>query len=350
MSKSSGGGIRGNHTFSLFDECCSLGNLFSAWAEFKRGKETKSDVQRFAYALEDNLFDLQRSLQEGRYRHGDYQAFYLQDPKLRHIHKASVRDRIVHHAVARILDRIFDRSFIYDSYSSRKDKGTHRAVRRLRELAWQLSQNNTQRVWFLKWDIRKFFDSVDHDQLLERLESRISDQPFLALNRAIITSFATNRGKGIPLGNLTSQIYSNIYLNPLDQYMKRTLGVKVYIRYADDCIVTSRDLSYLEDLLPKVRQFLDSTLLLEIHPRKVLIRKWHQGIDFLGYVLFPHHTILRPKTKRRLLKKLKMKKQQFGACQITTETFKQTAQSYLGLLHHCRGRGIERSIKTICET
>ncbi len=220
----------------LYDQLIALPNLFAAWLQFKSGKEKKLDVQQFAYALEDNLFDLYLSLQEGRYEHGSYQAFQIRDPKLRNIHKATVRDRVLHHAVAKVLDRLFDRGFIHDSYSSRTGKGVHRAVRRLRRMAWRLSQNRTRTVWYLKCDVRKFFDSVDHVELLKLVRKRIKDEQFMRLVEDIVTSYATKPGKGIPLGNLTSQVFSNIYLNPFDQFMKRTLRIKEYVRYADDFV------------------------------------------------------------------------------------------------------------------
>lgn len=158
----------------LFDEIISLDNLFPAWREFRRGKRGRQDVQEFERNLEDNIFALHEELVAGRYRHGSYHRFHIFDPKHRIIHKATVRDRLVHHAVYRVLYPLFDRSFIYDSYSCRIGKGTHAAVNRLECFARQVSRNYTSPCWALKFDIKKFFDSVDHGILMGILERRIA--------------------------------------------------------------------------------------------------------------------------------------------------------------------------------
>ncbi|MBU2214252.1 hypothetical protein KJ996_06500, partial [Patescibacteria group bacterium] len=145
-------------------------NLFLAWREFRRGKKNKQDVQQFEYNLEDNIFQLYQELRTKTYTHSNYKSFYIQDPKLRHIHKACVRDRVSHHAVFRILYPVFDLNFIFDSYSCRINKGAHRAVSRLQRFARKVSKNNTQNCYILKCDIRKFFDSIDHDILISLIE------------------------------------------------------------------------------------------------------------------------------------------------------------------------------------
>ena len=312
-------------------------SIFTAWHEFKSGKEKKLDVQRFGLNCEDHLFTLHSQLLKDTYRHSRYTSFYIHDPKLRSIHKACVTDRVVHHAIIRAIESLFDKSFIFDSYSSRKDKGTHRAVKRLQEFIWKLSRNDTCAVWVLKCDVRKFFDSVDHLTLLQLVRHRVHDPRLMEVITNIINSLHRATGKGIPLGNVTSQLFSNIYLNELDQYIKRVLRVKHYIRYADDFVLLSRNRDYLENLIPEIERFLSDKLKLQLHPNKIEIRKARQGIDFLGYVIFPHHIVLRTKTKRRMFRKLTLKKQQLDAGIISKESFHQTLQSYRGILTHCRG-------------
>ncbi|OYV84242.1 MAG: hypothetical protein B7X04_00110 [Parcubacteria group bacterium 21-54-25] len=190
----------------------------------------KEDVLVFSEHFEKHLLSLHSDLVRGKYKHGPYTRFLIQDPKLRHIAKASVRDRVLHHAICRVIAPSFDRAFIFDAYSSRKTKGVHRAIERLQSLAQKLSRNNTQTVWALKCDVRKFFDSVGHVRLLELCARRIRDERVMALLKDILGSFETKQGKGIPLGNLTSQLFANIYLDPLDQYVKRELRVKNYLR------------------------------------------------------------------------------------------------------------------------
>jgi len=322
-----------------------LENLFSAWSKFKKGKNTKIDVQEFTLNLEDNLFELHSRLRNNIYQHSHYTPFYICDPKLRHIHKAKVADRVLHNAVVNIIEPIFEKSFIFDSYSSRKDKGTHRAVRRLHKFAWKLSQNNTKTVWVLKCDIKKFFDSVEHKILVNLIKKTIYDKRTVKLIENIISSFCTTERKGIPLGNVTSQLFSNIYLNQLDQYIKRELRVKCYIRYADDFVILSRSSPYLKGLAPKIQEFLQMNLNLQLHSRKVVMKKWSQGTDFLGYISFPYHIVLRTKTKTRILKKIRKRYQELKTGLIDEKSLNQSLQSYFGIFKHCRGYGIIKQIK-----
>lgn len=216
-------------------------------------------------------------------------------------------------------------------------------------MAWKLSKNNTKTVWFLKCDISKFFDSVNHEILLKLISLRIQDKNLLELLEKIIQSYQTRNNNsenyGIPLGNLTSQLFSNIYLNFLDQFIKRKLSEKCYVRYADDFVILSYDKTHLENLIPKLREFLKTELKLLLHSKKILIRRWDQDIDFLGYELFPHHIVLRTKTKRRILRKILHNRQLLTKDLIATKSFNQSVQSYLGVLKHCCGYKLQRIIK-----
>lgn len=339
-------GRGGDASHEIFTKLTSLENVFTAWNEFQTGKACRRDVQQFAFHLEDNLFALHEDLQSGRYRHGQYTSFLLHDPKLRYIQKAAVRDRIVHHAVTRVLTPLLDSTFINNSYSNRKGKGSHAAVRRFRFCAWKLSRNNTKTVWVLQCDIRKFFASVDHTILLSLLAQRIHDGKAMNLLEEIIRSVNREQGKGIPLGNLTSQLFSNIYLHPLDWYVQQTLGVHTYIRYADDFMLVDCSKALLQSIIPLIETFVQDKLQLQLHPQKVTLKKWHQGIDFLGYVSFPHHTVLRTKTKKRLLKKVQRKYYQVQQGIVLPQSLHQTLQSYLGVLGHCRGRRIQEELET----
>ena len=290
---------------NLFEDSIALKNLLAAWREFVKGKRKRADVLAFAADVEEALFRLHDELKQGTYRHGGYETFLVRDPKLRRIHKASVRDRLLHHAIHRVLYPHFDTRFIFDSYSSRKGKGAHAALKRFRDFAWRLSQNRTRVVWVLKADIRRFFDSVRHSELRALLEKNLPrDRKLHALLGEVIQSFNTLSGTGIPLGNLTSQLFSNVYLHPLDQFVKRELGVQHYIRYADDMIFLSADKDALEKTFSRVRDFLRDTLALELHPAKTELRKWQSGVDVLGFISYPSKTIMRPKTRKRMLRRL----------------------------------------------
>lgn len=313
----------------VFSEIISVDNLLSAWKEFQIRKTGKPDVQEFEIKLMDNILSLHRSLMQKRYKHGEYKAFIIHDPKQRLIHKAPVRDRLLHHAVFRILYPFFDRTFIADSFSSRKDKGTHRALKRLRKFASKVSENNTKTCWVLKCDIRKFFASINHNILLEVLGQYIKDSDALWLLDRIISSHSSSQsGTGLPLGNLTSQLFVNIYLNEFDRFVKHKLKVKYYIRYADDFVVPSKDKEYLKEILKEMERFLEDKLKLSIHRNKTFIKSLASGIDFLGYIIFPNHIILRTKTKTRMLARVD----------------KKNLPSYLGLLSHCNGYKLREKI------
>jgi len=326
-----------------FCDIICVENLLTAWKEFVKGKRNKKDVQEFSLRLMDNIFTLHHELADGTYVHGGYKFFKINDPKPRDIHKASVRDRLLHHAIYRILYPFFERTFIADSYSCRLGKGTHRAVGKLRRYFRKVSRNSTCACWALKCDIKKFFSNIDHAILINILREYIPEEKIIWLLERVISSFSP----GIPLGNLTSQLFANVYLNKLDQFVKHKLKAKYYVRYADDFVILSGNKQWLEKQIKPISNFLEEELKLELHPEKISIRKFRQGIDFLGYVVLPHHTVLRTKTKRRMLKKIKQKKLDWLNGKISEESFNQSLQSYLGILKHCRGYKIRRRILTL---
>lgn len=274
--------------------------MLSAWREFLRGKRKRKDVAIFSLNLTGNILTLHRELANKTYRHGSYHAFKINDPKPRDIHKAKVRDRLLHHAIYRILYPHFDRKFIFDSFSCRRDKGTHRAMNRFRDYSRIVSKNYTRSVWVLKCDIKKFFANIDHEILKRILAKHISDKDVLRLLSKVIVSF----DPGLPLGNLTSQLLVNIYMNDFDQFLKRELKIQHCVRYADDFVIIHESREYLERILPKISHFLKENLRLFLHPDKVFIKTFTSGIDFLGWVHFPTHRVLRTSTKRRIFKKL----------------------------------------------
>lgn len=283
--------------------------MLASWREFLRGKKKRKDVAEFSIRFSDNLFALHNELAAKTYCHGGYQAFKINDPKPRDIHKASVRDRLVHHAIYRVLYPYFDRKFIFDSYSCRFGKGTHRAVDRFKYFSGKVSKNNTRTCWVLKCDIKKFFASIDHKILKNILAKHIEDKDALRLLSQIIDSFNTEGkiGVGLPLGNLTSQLLVNVYMNEFDRFVKHKLKTKYYIRYADDFVFLSDNRDYLESAIPEISKFLQIELKLFLNPDKVFIKTLASGVDFLGWVNFPHHRVLRTATKRRMLKRLENK-------------------------------------------
>lgn len=313
----------------MLEQVASIENLFTAWRKFCRGKRRKRDVQAFELQLEENLFELRLELLAGSYVHGAYRRFTVFDPKRRIIHKAAVRDRVVHQAVSNVLEPTIDPRLIFDSFSCRPGKGTHAAVDRLLHFLRRESSNSTRTVYVLKCDVQRFFASVDHAVLLRLFERHVPDVRLRALLERIVASFSTEPGKGIPLGNLTSQLFANVYLNELDRFAKHELRASSYVRYCDDFAFVSRSRVELEQLVPRINHFLLSELRLHLHPAKVLIRTWTQGIDFLGYVLKPDCVLVRTRTAERMLARINSR----------------NATSYLGVCSHADSLELQTALR-----
>ncbi len=306
-----------------YEDIICLENLLDAWKEFVTGKRKRKDVQLFELNLMSNIISLHRDLTTKQYVHSPYVAFNISDPKPRNIHKAAVRDRLLHHAIYQVLYTFFNSKFIPDSFSCRRGKGTHKAMNRFREYAYQVSKNHRKTVWVLKCDIRKFFASIDHAVLLAILERSIPDKDIIWLLSCIIGSFhSTKEGVGLPLGNLTSQLLVNIYMNEFDQFVKHSLKAKWYVRYADDFVLLSESHEWLTEGLGRIEKFLLDELRLKLHPDKVSIKTFASGVDFLGWVHFPDHRVIRSATKRRMMRN------------ASGQPSDESIQSYLGLLSH----------------
>jgi RNA-directed DNA polymerase len=320
-----------------YKDIISIENLLEAWGEFLNGKRKKEDVLEFQKNLMTNIISLHYGLLNKLYRHGGYQAFNISDPKPRNIHKASVRDRLLHRAIYRKLYLYFDMTFISDSFSCRFGKGTHKSIERFKSFAYKVSKNNTKTCWILKCDIRKFFASIDHKILTRILEEYTQDENVVWLISQIIKSFYSKKeGTGLPLGNLTSQLLVNIYMNKFDQWIKYKMKVKYYIRYADDFVIFSTDRDYLWELVPKIADFLGEELKLTLHPDKLFVKTLSSGADFLGWVHFPNHRVLRTATKKKMFRNIEAK----------TEKNKENAvASYLGMLKWGNGYKLQKQIK-----
>ncbi|MBP6884698.1 MAG: group II intron reverse transcriptase domain-containing protein [Candidatus Pacebacteria bacterium] len=306
-----------------YKDIIGMENLLVTWNRFRIGKKSKKDVVLFEAKLSENLAELHKSLIERKYEHGLYSAFNISDPKPRNIHKAMVRDRVLHHLIYKELYWYFDSRFIHDSYSCRKNKGTHRALDRFKVFAGKVSMNHTRTCYVLKCDIKKFFANIDHKILFKILERHIADDEMRWLIGQVVKSFHTSReGVGLPLGNLTSQLLVNIYMHEFDMFVKQDLRVKCYIRYADDFVILSMDKSYLETIIVKISAYLNDVLKLLLHEHKVYIKTFSSGVDFLGWIHFPHHRVLRTTTRRKTFKKIKGYPKP------------ETVNSYRGLLFH----------------
>ncbi len=330
----------------------SIKNLLGAWREFRMGKRSNTDVASFELHLEEYIFQMHEVFIGGTWKPDPYRVSIIEDPKRRTIHAASIRDRVLYQALYRKLYPIFDRQFIYDVYSSRNYKGTHAGVKRFAMFARKVSQNYTRTGYVLKCDVRKFFDSVDHGILFQLISKRISDERVLMLIYKIIDSFHHTHGKGLPLGNVTSQLFANIYMDEFDQFVKHKIKAKYYIRYCDDFVIVDESRETLLNHLDKIGPFLYENLSLDLHPRKVEVRELHRGVDFLGYVSLPHYAVLRTKTKKRMFRKLCNAKKQLDLDSeiISKAKFDNIVASYSGMLKHCKGRKILDAILRIVES
>lgn len=334
----------------LFLQIISPENLFLAWEEFRSDKQKKLDVCNFELNVEQHIFKLHRELVNKTYKHGSYIGFYINDPKRRHIHKAIVRDRVLHHAIFRILNPIFELMFIPNSFSCRIGKGTHKGVLAVDQMIRKESANYTKPCFILKCDVKKFFDSVNHKILLKILERKIKDDETMWLLDEIVSSFpkgqiALFKKRGLPIGNLTSQLFANIYMNELDQLVKHKLKVKNYARYTDDFLIISQDTEYLEKLVKTIESFLSKHLNLLLHPEKISIRKFNQGIDFLGYIVLPHYKLVRTKTRKRIFRKVKDRIREYKYGLIDKNSLDRSFQSYLGIFTHANAFRISKELK-----
>lgn len=327
----------------------SHSHLFECWDIFKKGKRQKKDVQRFEQALENNIFQLHDELKANLYQHGSYEYFRVFDPKERSIHAANVRDRLVHQMLYSTLNRIIDDMFIFHSLSCRLHKGTHFGIEQLNKMILKVTSNYSQPCYSLKMDIKRFFDSIDHSILKSLITKYVRNKQLLNLIDIIIDSFfkkkTSNTSVGIPLGNLTSQLFGNIYLHELDLFIKHHLRFRFYLRYCDDFILLSNNKDHLKTLVPIIQEFLNIHLQLTLHPNKIILRKLSEGIDFIGYVLFEKHRLLRLQTNRRMQKRLKMAHHSYLKGNISTQTMDQKLQSYLGLISHVNQHDLSQTLK-----
>jgi len=286
---------------NLYEKICLLDNLRAAFKKARKGKSQKPYVKEFEANLEANLLALKRELETLTYEPRPLRIFAIRDPKTRLISAPHFRDRIVHHALCNVVEPIFDRTFIHDSYASRKGKGTHAALARFDRFKRQVSHNgklvngaidnNLVCGYALKCDIRHYFTSVDHRILLRIIGRKIRDENVMRLIGKILSSYAPS-GKGMPIGALTSQLFANIYLNELDYFIKHTLRAHFYIRYMDDFLVLHESAEKLAEWKNRIAAFL-GRLNLELHPEKSKAFPLHHGVNFVGYRIFCCHKLLK---------------------------------------------------------
>ena len=337
----------------LFEQICSFENLLNASRKAQCGKRFQDEVARFNFHRERELYRLQEELQTQCYRPGAYHEFYIYEPKRRKISAAPYRDRVVHHALCNVIEPIFDRTFIFDSYACRKGKGTHKAVNRFTEF----SRKNR---YVLKCDIKKYFPSIDHDILKAMFRRKIRDVQTLWLMNLIVDGSNAqeqvleyfegddlltplNRKRGIPIGNLTSQFFANIYLNGFDHFVKEDLRCRHYIRYVDDFVVLDSAKERLHQVKAEMERYL-AKLRLKLHSYKCQIFPVKAGTDFLGYQIFPGHRRLRKSSVTRARRRFKRLQRDYSRGKISQHDVNQSVQSWLGHVRHADTYGLRRAI------
>nr|AQS32458.1 hypothetical protein [uncultured archaeon]AQS32578.1 hypothetical protein [uncultured archaeon]AQS33052.1 hypothetical protein [uncultured archaeon]AQS34695.1 hypothetical protein [uncultured archaeon]AQS34817.1 hypothetical protein [uncultured archaeon] len=282
-----------------------MSNLLLAWRKARKGKTKMSYVIEFEKDVIGNLFQLQKELITETYQPKPLVTFILRDPKTRKISKSAFRDRIVHHAIINIIEPVFERLFIYDSCANRKGKGNLFAIKRFYYFLRKVTKNHSKNAYCLKADIKHYFDEVSQEILVNLLKRKIQDEKVIWLIEKILNNFDSKiNGKGMPLGNLTSQFFANVYLNELDYFVKYKLKAKYYIRYVDDFVILHKSKLQLEIWKQQINEFLKEKLKLELHPDKSKIILLSKGIDFVGFRNFYYFSLLRKRNIKKIRKKI----------------------------------------------
>lgn len=282
-----------------------------AYKAFK-GHRSKSNVLTFCGDFDANIRQIMQSLEDESIALGQYTYFKIFDPKERLICAASLTERIVHHAIMNVCHKYFDRKLIYDSYASRLGKGVYKAINRVKA-------GLSSHPYFVKLDIRKYFDSVDHSTLLKMLNTMFKDRWLLHLFERIINSYETMPGKGLPIGNLTSQYFANLYLSPIDHHMKEDVKAPVYVRYMDDVVMLTDSRDEARRLASVFIEYANRFLRLEVKPP--IIGKGRNGVPFLGYRIMPQRIELSGRSKRRFRHKLLLYSRLLSEGEITEQTY-----------------------------
>jgi retron-type reverse transcriptase len=339
----------------LYDQLCSFENLYWAFRAARKGKRGLPHVARFEYGLEHELFQVQDELCSGAYQPGPYRSFYRTEAKRRLISAAPFRDRVVHHALVQVIEPLFDRRFIFDSYANRVGKGAHKALDRCTHFM-RASR------YVLPCDVRQFFPSIDHALLRDALARVIRDDQVLALADRILATgvgvldeeyamqwfpgddlWAAARPRGLPLGNLTSQFWANVYLDAFDQHVKRDLKCRRYLRYVDDSLAFDDDKGRLNELRAAMLDFL-ARLRLTLHEESAQARPVAEGVTFLGFVVYADHRRLKADRGHAFRRRLWALARACNAGQIAADRVTASAQGWAAHAAHGDTHGLRRAV------
>jgi len=338
---------------NLYYEIISLPNIYRAYEKAIKGKKGKFKVLDFEENLHENLLDIHKELLDFSYEVSEYSEFYVNDYKTRKVLAPKLRDSVIQHAIYNYLEEIYDETFIFDSFSCRKGKGTHKGFRRLRSF---LHKHKNQ-DYFIKFDVSKYFYSIDQYKLIEIIGKKIKDSDLMTLLEKIIYSHKEERipahienfnfeeqRKGIPIGNLLSQLFANIYLNELDYFVKHNLKIEHYVRYVDDFVIIEKEKGNLGILCNILKYFLRECLFLKLENKKIQINKISFGIDFVGFVIFKRFIRVRTRNYRRFIKKLNVRLRLYHSKKLNILKLNASFESYLGHLSHSNSEKLKLRI------
>jgi retron-type reverse transcriptase len=295
---------------SIYSKIISVGNLYLAYKNARKHKTKKPYVKKFEKNLVKNILILNKELFEQTYYPEPLKTFILRDPKTRKISKSAFKDRIVHHALVRVIELSFEKTFIYDCCANRIGKGSQFALKRFDKFKRKVTRNGKLSAFCLKADIKHYFEEVNHSVLINILKRKIDDEKVIGLIKQILNNFdSKEKGVGMPLGNLTSQFFANVYLNELDYFIKHELKIKYYIRYVDDFVILHRSKEQLIFWKEQIDKFLREKLKLELHSQKTKIIALSRGVDFVGFRNFYYFRLLRKRNVQNMKRKIFMFKQ-----------------------------------------
>lgn len=315
---------------NLIDKICTFSNALKAYHKARKCKRYRPDVLEFEADREANLIHAVEVLKTGTYEPGQYRVFKVWEPKERVIMALPFFDRVIQHMIVNLIEPVFEKRFFFHSYACRKGKGVHEASETLSRWLYRLEILEGKKLYAIKGDIHHYFQSVDHEILKCEIRRYISDEALLKiLDRIIDHNGIFPPGVGIPVGNLTSQLFANVYLNKLDQFVKHGLKVKYYVRYMDDFIILSEDPAELRRLLAEIENFLRRELRLELNPKTTILAA-KNGINFVGYIHYADHKKIRKAAMRRLKKLLRA----FETGEIELEYFDRSIESRFGHMGH----------------
>lgn len=352
--------------------------LFTAYFECRKNKRNTANALAFEIDYENNLVQLCEELNSGTYKIGRSIAFIVDKPVKREVFAADFRDRVVHHFIISKLNHLFEKQFIYDSYSCRVGKGTHFGIQRIDKFIRQCSSNYTKDCYILKLDLQGFFMSINKNILYAKLEKFIKEkyqahdkELIIKLSKQVIFNdptknciikgyksdwdnlpqtkslFYSKPNCGLPIGNLTSQVFANFYMDSFDHYMKHDLKIRYYGRYVDDFVIVHEDKEYLKKVIPRLSEYLQTELQVTIHPKKIYLQHYSKGVKFLGAVILPNRIYIANRTKGNFYNAIEKQNQIARDHKPTKEDkadFLSSKNSYLGIMKHYKSYNLRKGM------